>query len=203
MQSELILDCSNIKELISEKNSVPFNSAGISERPDKTAAKIMEGKIALLCDGSPFAITIPHLFIEDFQNVEDYYMPVFFASFSRMVRVTSFFITLLIVPVYVAITTYHQEMLPLTLLIRASASREGIPFPAFLEALIMLAVFDILRESGLRSPRPVGQTISFIGALIIGTAAVDAGKIKELTSQHKRFFALICIKLFALSYCYP
>lgn len=175
MQTELILDSASIKELITEKRSFAFNTIGVTERPDKTAAKIMEGKVALLTDGSPMALTMPYLFVEDFQNVEDYYMPSFFASFSRLVRFGSFVITLLIVPLYVAIATFQQEMFPLTLLITATASREGIPFPTFAEALIMLAIFDILRESGVRAPRPVGQTISFIGALIIGTAAVDAG----------------------------
>lgn len=92
-------------------------------------------------------------------------------------RITSFFITLLVVPIYVAVATFHQEMFPLTLLITATASREGIPFPTFVEALIMTFIFDILREGGIRAPRPVGHTISFIGALIIGTAAVDAGII--------------------------
>lgn len=175
MQTELILDSASIKELITEKRSFAFNTIGVTERPDRTAAKIMEGKVALLTDGSPTALTMPYLFVEDFQNAEDYYMPSFLASFSRLVRFGSFIITLLIVPLYVAIATFQQEMFPLTLLITATASREGIPFPTFVEAMIMLAIFDILRESGLRAPRPVGQTISFIGALIIGTAAVDAG----------------------------
>lgn len=177
MQTELILDSTSVKELISDKPSFPFNTIGVTERPDKTAAKIMEGKIALLTDGSPLAIVVPYLFIEEFHNTEDYYIPPFFASFSRFIRLLSFFITLLIVPLYVAIATFHQEMFPLTLLITATASREGIPFPTFVEALIMTFIFDILREGGIRAPRPVGQTISFIGALIIGTAAVDAGII--------------------------
>ncbi|HEX2937815.1 MAG TPA: spore germination protein, partial [Ruminiclostridium sp.] len=177
MQTELVLDSTSIKELISDKHSFPFNTTGISERPDKTAAKIMEGKIALIADGSPLAIIVPYVFIEEFHNVEDYYIPPFFASFSRFVRIASFFLTLYIVPVYVALATFHQEMLPLTLLITATASRENIPFPTFIEALIMTFIFDIIREGGIRAPRPIGQTISFIGALIIGTAAVDAGII--------------------------
>lgn len=177
MQTELILDSTSIKELISDKRSFPFNTIGVTERPDKIAAKIMEGKIALLADGSPLALIAPYLFIEEFHNIEDYYTPPFFASFSRFVRIASFLITLYIVPVYVAMATFHQEMFPLTLLITATASREGIPFPTFVEALIMTFIFDILREGGIRAPRPVGQTISFIGALIIGTAAVDAGII--------------------------
>lgn len=175
MNSELILSSESIKEVITEKRSFAFNTVGLTERPDRTAAKIMEGKVAILTDGSPTALTVPYLFVEDFQNAEDYYIPSFFASFSRIVRFASFVITLTIVPLYVAIATFQQEMLPLTLLITATASREGIPFPTFVEALIMLAIFDILREGGIRAPRPVGQTISFIGALIIGTAAVDAG----------------------------
>lgn len=175
METELILDTTTIRDLVSDKPSFPFNTIGVSERPDKTAAKIMEGKIAILADGSPMAIIIPYFFMEEFHNAEDYYMPAFFASFSRLVRIVSFILTISIVPVYVAMATFHQEMLPLTLLITASASREGIPFPTFVEALVMTFVFDILREAGVRAPRPVGQTISFIGALIIGTAAVDAG----------------------------
>lgn len=175
MKMDLILDTTSIKELISDKQSFPFNTIGITERPDKAAAKLMEGKIAILADGSPLAITVPYLFIEEFHNAEDYYAPAFFASFSRLVRIISFIITIFIVPLYVAIATFHQEMFPLTLLITAAASREGIPFPTFLEAMLMTFVFDILREAGIRAPRQVGQTTSFIGALIIGTAAVEAG----------------------------
>lgn len=175
MQVDLVLDSALIKGYISDKGSFPFDTVGLIERPDTAAAKIMEGKIALVCDGSPFVLTVPYLFAEEFHRSEDYYMPAFFASFGRMLRFASFLITLLLAPIYIAASTFHQELFPLTLLITASSSKENTPFPTLMEALLMMSIFDILREGGIRAPRPVGQTVSFIGALIIGTAAVDAG----------------------------
>lgn len=175
IDTALILDSSYVEQLIAESKKTPFPTIGYTERSDTVAAKIMEGKIAIFCDGSPFVLTVPYLFIEAFHTTDDYYAPPFFASFNRFIRIASFWITLLIPPLYVAIATFHQEMLPTVLLVTAVASREGIPFPTFLEAVIMIFVFEILREAGIRMPRPAGQTISIVGALVIGQAAVQAG----------------------------
>jgi spore germination protein KA len=152
-----------------------FATMANSERPEKVVGKILEGRVAILVNGTPFVLTVPHLFIENFQVTEDYSSKFYFASFSRLLRLLSFFITLTVPALYVALETFHQEMLPTVLLITAAAAREGIPFPSFVEIMIMSAVFEILRESGVRLPRQIGQAVSIVGALIVGDAAVRAG----------------------------
>ncbi|MCC5465784.1 spore germination protein [Pelosinus baikalensis] len=152
-----------------------FSTMANSERPEKVTAKILEGRVAILVNGTPFVLTAPHLFIENFQVAEDYVSKFYFTSFVRLLRLLAFFITLTFPALYVAVETFHQEMLPTVLLITAAATREGIPFPSFLEILIMSLVFELLRESGIRLPRQIGQAVSIVGALIVGDAAVRAG----------------------------
>ncbi|GMA98857.1 spore germination protein [Pelosinus sp. IPA-1] len=154
-----------------------FSTMASSERPERVTAKILEGKVAILVNGTPFVLTVPHLFIENFQVTEDYTSKFYFASFVRLLRLLAFFITLFSPALYVAVETFHQEMLPTVLLITAAATREGIPFPCFLEILIMSAIFELLRESGVRLPRQIGQAVSIVGALVVGDAIVRAGII--------------------------
>jgi len=154
-----------------------FATIANSERPEKVTAKILEGRVAILVNGTPFVLTVPHLFIENFQVTEDYSSKFYFASFVRLLRLLAFFITLTFPALYVALETFHQEMLPTILLITAAATREGIPFPCFIETLFMSLVFELLRESGVRMPRQIGQAVSIVGALIVGDAAVRAGLI--------------------------
>lgn len=171
-----ILESGMIEELIEDRTYTPFPTMYNTERPDVVASGLMEGRVAILVDGSPFVLLVPALFIQYFQAAEDYYQRSDFGLI-RMLRMLAFFIALLGPSLYIAITTFHQEMLPTPLMISIAAGREGIPFPAFVEALIMETIFEILREAGVRMPRAIGQAVSIVGALVIGQAAVEAGLV--------------------------
>lgn len=171
---DAILESGYIEELIQDEKFTPFPTMYNTDRPDVVAAALLEGRIAIIVDGTPFVLLAPALFTQYFQSAEDYYQRSDLGLL-RMLRYLSFFIALLGPSLYIAITTYHQEMLPTQLLLSLSAQREGVPFPAFVEALIMEVAFEILREAGVRMPRAVGQAVSIVGALVIGQAAVEAG----------------------------
>lgn len=170
-----IADSSFIEQLIEDQTFSTFPSVFHSERPDVVSANLMEGKIAILVDGSPFVLTVPALFVEFFQATDDYYTRFDIVIGIRFLRILIFFISLIGPATYVAITTYHQEMIPTMLIIAIAAQREAIPFPAYIEALLMEITFEILREAGVRLPKAVGQAVSIVGALVIGQAAIQAG----------------------------
>jgi spore germination protein KA len=172
-----ILESGYIEEYIEDAPFSPFPTVGYSEKPDVVAARILEGRIAIVVDGTPFVLTAPMLFIESFQSAEDYYTRPLYASVIRMMRFVAYFITVFAPAVYIALTTFHQELIPTILLFTIASAREGTPFPAFIEGLIMVFAFEILREAGIRLPSPVGQAISIVGALIMGDAAVAAGLV--------------------------
>ncbi|WAA12708.1 spore germination protein [Fervidibacillus halotolerans] len=176
IQLDGILDSGNIEELIQDNTFTPFPTIQNSERPDSTSAGILEGRVAIIVDGSPYALLVPALFIQFLQSPEDYYQRLGY-GFIRFLRYVSVFISLLAPSLYIAITTFHQEMLKTTLLISIAAQREGIPFPAFVEALIMEITFELLREAGIRMPRAIGPAISIVGALVLGEAAVGASLV--------------------------
>jgi spore germination protein KA len=177
IQTDSILESGYIEQFIEDHPFSPFTTIGNSERPDKVAAKLLEGRVAILCDGTPFVLTVPFLFIESIQVGEDYYSKSFLPSVLRLLRVFALNATLLTPALYVALTTFHPEMMPTILLITTAASREGVPFPALIETLIIIVVFEILRESGVRLPKQLGQALSIVGVLVIGEAAVKAGII--------------------------
>lgn len=171
-----VLESGMIEELIEDSTLSPFPTMYNTERPDVIAAGLIEGRVAILIDGTPFVLLVPALFVQYFQAAEDYYQRADFGLL-RLLRALSFVIALLGPSLYIAITTFHQEMLPTSLIISIAAGREGVPFPAFIEALIMETTFEILREAGVRMPRAIGQAVSIVGALVIGQAAVEAGLI--------------------------
>lgn len=172
-----ILESGYIEQYIEDAPYSIFSTVGNSEKPDKVAAKMLEGRAAILVDGTPFVLTVPMVFIESFQSEEDYYSRPFFASVIRVLRFIAFFFSILAPALYVALSTFHQELIPTSLLLTMAAAHEGVPFPAVVEALVMLLFFEILKEAGVRLPRPVGQAVSIVGALVIGEAAVSAGLI--------------------------
>lgn len=174
---DAIFESANIEELIQDETYTPFPTLYNTERPDVIAAGLMEGRIAILVDGTPFVLMAPALFTQFYQSAEDYYQRADFATLLRFLRYVCFFISLLAPSLYIAITTFHQELLPASLLISLAAQREGIPFPAFIEAVVMEVTFEILREAGVRLPKTVGQAVSIVGALVIGQAAVEAGLV--------------------------
>jgi spore germination protein KA len=169
-----ILDSGYIEEFIKDEPLSPFKTLGSTERPDTIVGKLLEGRIAVLCDGTPEVLTAPFIFIEHFQVNEDYYNNFIFSSFNRIVRNIGFLLATSVPAIYVALTTFHQEMIPTPLLLSIYSAREGVPFPTVLEAMLMLLTFEILREAGVRLPKYIGQAVSIVGALVLGDAAVSA-----------------------------
>lgn len=170
-----VLESSYIEEYIEDNKFSVFPQIENTEKPDKVAAALLEGRISIIVDGTPTVLIVPTVFASFLQSAEDYYERYIYTSFVRILRFTYINISLLFPSIYIATTTFHPEMIPTKLLLTIAASREGIPFPAFIEALIMEVTFEVLREAGVRLPRAVGQTISIVGALVIGQAAVQAG----------------------------
>lgn len=172
-----MLDSNYINELIRDHRYTTFRTMGSTERPDAVIGKLLEGRIAVFVDGSPIVLTLPYLFIENFQSSEDYYFNFYYSSFARLLRIAAFILTVAVPGFYIAVVAFHQEMLPLQLLIRIALERQNVPLPAALEAVVMLIVFDILRETGIRMPSNIGQALSIVGALVIGQAAVEASLV--------------------------
>ena len=177
INTDAILESGYIEQFIEDAPFSPFSTVGNSEKPDVIAAKLLEGRVAILVDGTPIVLTVPLIFVESFQTSEDYYSRPYYVSLVRNLRFIAFAITVLSPAAYVTLTTFHQEMIPSPLLMTMAASREGTPFPAIAEVFVMGIAFEILREAGVRLPRPVGSAISIVGALVIGEAAVSAGLI--------------------------
>lgn len=169
-----VLDSTYIQALIKDAPYSPFKTIGNTERPDIVAAKLLEGRIALLCDGSPTVLTIPFLFLEYFQANEDYYKNYIYSSFNRLLRFISFFLTTSVPGIYVSLVAFHQELIPMQLTLSIFASRLDVPFPTIVELSLMLFFFELLQEGGIRLPLAIGQSMGIVGALILGEAAVNA-----------------------------
>lgn len=177
---DCILDSGYIEELIKDDRYSIFPTLLNSEKPDSVCAALLEGRVAVLVDGTPYVLTAPALFNEFLQASEDYYHNFLISSLIRLLRFFAFLFTLLVPSAYVALVTFHQEMIPTPLLISLAAQREGVPFPALIEALLMEMTFEILREAGVRMPRVIGSAISIVGALVLGQAAVEAGIVSAV-----------------------
>lgn len=171
---DYVLSTAKIMELIEDHPKSTFRTIGITERPDVVCEKILDGKLAILCDGSPVAITIPYLFHEGFESNEDNYNHYIYSSINKMLRYIAFFIGSSTPALYVAACTFHRELIPTQLAMSIYLSRIGVPFPTFFECIAMLLVFEILREASVRLPKHVGSAISIVGALVLGDAAVKA-----------------------------
>ncbi|PJI06666.1 MULTISPECIES: spore germination protein [Clostridium] len=174
-----ILESGYIEELIEDTPMSPFPQIEHSERPDKASAAILEGRIAILVDTTPYVLIVPTIFFQFMQAADDYYERFLVGSLTRFIRVTAYFISVVLPAMYIALTSFHQEMIPTTLALSIAASREGVPFPSIGEAFMMEATFEILREAGLRLPRQAGQAVSIVGGLVIGQAAVQAGIVSQ------------------------
>lgn len=174
---DAVLDAGYIEQLIEDNPYSPFATVGNTERPDVAAAKVLEGRVVIMVDGSPTALTVPMLFVEGWKSAEDYYSRPYYVGFIGIIRFLAFLTTILAPAVYVAVVTFHQELLPTPLLVTVAASAEGTPFPAVVETVFMVALFQIIREGGIRLPGPVGSALSIVGTLIIGDIAVSAGLV--------------------------
>ncbi|HWI61149.1 MAG TPA: spore germination protein [Symbiobacteriaceae bacterium] len=170
-----LLDSGMLEEFIEDVPPSPFPKLMNTERPDRVAAALLEGQVAVFVDGSPSALLMPVSLWHFMTASEDYYDRYFIGTLVLWLRFLFLLLALLGPSLYVAITSFHQEMIPTNLLLSIAAAREGIPFPVLIEALIMEIFFEALREAGIRLPRQVGQAVSIVGALVIGEAAVRAG----------------------------
>ncbi|MDQ0418903.1 spore germination protein KA [Croceifilum oryzae] len=177
IQIDSILDSAYVEEWIQDRTISPFSTLLKTERPDVLASHLLEGRVGVLVDGTPDALMGPVTFFQFFSAPDDYYQRAHIATLLRWLRILSFILAILVPSLYIAVLTYHQELLPHSLLINLSAQREGVPFPTLLEAIIMMITFEVLREAGLRMPRIAGQAISIVGALVLGEAAVVAGLV--------------------------
>jgi hypothetical protein len=176
---DVLIESAQLEELIEDDMFSPFPQMVHTERPDKVVAGLAEGRVALLIDGTPFSLIVPSVFYDFMQASEDYYDRFYFSTAVRLLRMFTFLIALLTPSVYVAVTTFHQELIPSPLLYTIISARAGVPFPVVIEAFLMEISFEILREAGVRLPRPVGSAVSIVGALVVGQAAVDAGIVSQ------------------------
>lgn len=179
VQVDGLLDISQLEQHIEERPYSLVPTVLNTERPDRAAGFLMEGHV-ILFDGSPNCLVVPVTFWAFFHTSEDQYQRWPYANFIRAVRLLSFMIALFTPGIYVAMTTYHTEMIPTDLLLAIAATRELVPFPVFLEVLLMEISFELIREAGARVPTPLGPTISIVGALILGQAAVQAGIVSPI-----------------------
>lgn len=175
-----ILGSGYIEELIQDNPYSIFPQVRNTEKPDVVAAALMEGRVAIIVANTPTALIAPGEFFSLMQAPDDYYNRYIFSSMIRLLRYFAFSLALLLPALYIAIITYHQEMIPTGLLISIMSSRSEVPLPVFAEAFIMMIIFEILHEAGIRMPRAVGQAVSIVGALVIGQAAVQAKVISPL-----------------------
>lgn len=175
IEFDQIVDSSTISQIITDSHHSPFPQFIDTERPDRTASAIAEGKIAILVDGSPHAVIVPTTIVDFFIAFDDYFITWHIASFIRLIRLAAVTFSVFSTPLYVAILTYHYEVIPRDLLATLISSRAVIPFPPIFEALILELTIELLREAGARLPTKVGQTIGIVGGLVIGTASVQAG----------------------------
>ncbi|MFB5674837.1 spore germination protein [Paenibacillus terreus] len=172
---DAVLETGYIEELIEDHPYSPFPQMQYTERPDTVVAQLLEGRFAIMVDGTPFALIGPVTMWQMMQASEDYYERFFISNMVRWIRYFFLAIALFLPSMYIAVTTFHQDMLPTTLILSIAAARESIPFPALVEAMMMEISFEALREAGIRLPKTVGQAVSILGALVIGQAAVQAG----------------------------
>ena len=172
-----VVDTNIISEIIRSGRLSPFKTVGTTERPDVAAARLLEGKVIIIIDGSPVALSLPYLFIENFQVNEDYYLNFYFGSFIRLLRFICFFLTVSVPAAYISFVNFHWSLLPPDLALNIQNAHKEVPLSTFSECIFMLAVFEVIRESGQRLTSGSGQAVSIVGALVVGQAAVEANII--------------------------
>ncbi|UWG95362.1 spore germination protein [Dehalobacter sp. DCM] len=181
IDTDSILEGNYIEELIMDERYSLFPLIQYTERPDKAAASLLEGRIVILIDNTPMQLIVPATFVTMLQAAEDYYHNAIFATLTRILRFISLNMALLLPAVTVAAFSFHQELLPPQLVSSVAGSRQGLPLPISLEILLIEFVFEVLREAGVRLPKTIGQAISTVGGLVIGQAAVNAGLVSPIS----------------------
>lgn len=180
VDTDHVPDAGSLEELIEDNVLSVFPQIMHTERPDKSAAALLNGQILIMLDGSPSALIAPITFQQFFKSPEDLYERWHIGTLIRILRYLACFIALFLPSLYIAMVSFHEGMIPTTLALSIAGSREGVPFPAFIEALLMELTIELLREAGVRLPRPIGQTIGIVGGLVIGDAAVRAGIVSPI-----------------------
>ncbi len=176
-----IIDSSYIARYIEDNKHSLFNQVGTAEKPDIIAGKLLEGRVAIICDGSPTVITLPFVLFEHFQASEDYYTKSYRASATRILRVIAMIIAISLPAAYVALQEFQYHMFPLKLLVVIMNSLQGVPLTPTIEMIVLLLVFEILNEASVRMPRYVGTALSIVGAIVLGESAVSAGLLSVPT----------------------
>lgn len=186
---QTVHDSGTLEMAISDGKFTLFPVIGNTERPDKTAAKLSEGRIAVFVDGSPVVLTVPELYIETLQCSDDYSKSPQYATFARLLRFFAVLASLLLPGIYLALLEYHQNMLPDKLLEILAKERLSVPYGLFWELMVMLIVFDIIREVGQRMPRTMGSVVSLVAGIVLGDAAMTAGLVSAPTLMAVAFTA--------------
>ncbi|MFI8714184.1 spore germination protein [Brevibacillus brevis] len=175
LELDTSLDSTILAQHIADNEKSLFPTLQQTERPDRAIHGLRQGQIAILVEGSPFALLGPTTLLQFFQSLDDYYLRWSLATFNRLMRTFAMILSLILTPIYVAALTYHYEMVPADLLLSLAQSRSRVPFPPLWEALLMELIIELLREAGARLPTKVGQTIGIVGGIVIGQAIVQAG----------------------------
>jgi len=175
-----ILDSGYIEQFIEDNYLSPFPQVQLTERPDKAASALLEGRIVIIVDNTPFVLMLPAVLASFYQSAEDYYQRWEIMSFSRIIRYIAGFIAVALPGLYIATAVYHPSMIPTQLLFKIASSRGNVPIPAVFEVLLMEIAFETLREAGIRLPSAIGSTLGIVGGIIIGQAAVEAGLVSPI-----------------------
>ena len=180
LQLEGLTDTGIIEQLTEESKLSPFPQYQTTERPDKAAMELLNGRVVLFVDNTPVALLLPTNYSNFFQTVDDYYNRFQVVSFARIIRYVAAIIAVTFPAFYLAVVNFHPEILPTSLVMTLASARQNVPFPALIEVLLMELAFELLREAGVRIPGPMGSTIGIVGGLIIGQAAVSAGVVSPM-----------------------
>ena len=180
IQTDAILDIGYLEQYIENDYLSPFPQCQVTERPDKAVAALLEGRIVIIADNSPFVLVVPCVLSCFFQSPEDYYGRFEIASMTRALRYVGALIAMVLPGLYLAIALYHPNMIPTELLLKMANARLTVPFPALVEILIMDIAFELLKEAGVRLPSSIGSTLGVVGGIIIGQAAVEAGLVSPI-----------------------
>lgn len=175
-----IIDSGYIRDFLTNDNSTSFPKIKSTERPDVACTSLLQGKIVILVENSPFVLITPSVLVDFIHTPEDYYQKTSNINFTRILRSIALFLTIITPAFYIAVTTFNQEMIPNELLISLAIQQDGVPFPTAFEVIMMMVTFEILRESDIRIPSPMGAAISIVGALVLGDAAVSAGIVSPI-----------------------
>ena len=189
-----LLSAGELEQLIVDSNVLGIPEVLSTERPDKACKYLLKGRVVVIVNGTPYGIIMPAVLVDFLTSSEDSNLKVNFGNFLRILRIIASFITLLLPGLYIAITSFHQEILPTSLLYSILASRASVPFPIIVEILTMEISFELIREAGLRVPSPIGPTIGIVGALVLGQAAVSARYCKPNINYYccNNWYCLIC-----------